>query len=293
MKKKKFAALLLMVIGLCGCSAPEEDIKESKLADYPINEEYSVPEGTLRVTALKVGEADSFIIQTTNHTYVMDTGTNKKGKKLVKELKDHGVKKVDALIISHYDKDHVGGADRVIKYFEIGNVYVTYRSKTSDEMAEYYAELQAKGIMEQVIDKETTFEADGVSFTIYPALSKSYVDDISNNSSLAMRVVNGGKSMLFTGDALEERIDELIKTPGLESTILKVPHHGRAKKNFEEFLDYIKPEYAIISAEGKNMDIQYTMDVLAQKGVNTVLTSEGDAIIDITNSNVDIYLEDQ
>ena len=294
MKKRLFAALLLTVMSLCACTSSDDTINGSKLADYPTNEEYSVPEGTLRLTSIKMGEADSFIIQTTNFTVVMDTGMNKKGKKLVKELKDHGVKKIDALVISHYDKDHVGGADKAIKYFDIGNVYSTYRSKTSDEMTEYYAALKAKGVDENVVSKEISFEADGVTYTIYPAQSRSYVDDISNNSSLAMRVVNGNKSILFTGDALEERIEELVNTPGLESDILKVPHHGREKEEeiFERFIDYINPSYAIIPTEGKSSEEHKIADYLKGKNIETFITSDGDRIFDITADDITTYEEE-
>ena len=286
MKKTFLAVALLLTMSLGACAIEPGSTKKEKV--YEVDENFKIDPGTLSVTALKTSAEDAFILETENHTFVMDTGMNRKGKKLVEILKEHGVEKVDAIIISHYDKDHVGGADRVIDNFDVGTVYTTYRSKNSEEMAEYYAALKRKNLAETVVTEETTFEADGVTFTIYPPKSKSYVEDISNNSSLAMRVVNGNKSMLFTGDALDERIAELVNTPGLESNILKVPHHGREKADFETFVNYINPEYAVITSSKSEPAAPQVVEALENKGVKIYYTRDDKIIFTITSDNIEV-----
>ena len=69
-----------------------------------------IAEETMRIDFLNVGKADAIIIAKDPYTIVIDTGTNAQGKVLVRELQNRGCKSVDLLIITHYDKDHVGGA---------------------------------------------------------------------------------------------------------------------------------------------------------------------------------------
>ena len=286
MKKTVLAAtlVLLMSLGACAFEAPGKEVNYK----YEVDENFKIDPGVLSFTALKASAEDAFVLETENHTFVMDTGTNKKGKKVVELLKSHGVEKIDAVFISHYDKDHVGGADRVIDNFDIGAVYTTYRSKATDEMTEYYAALKRKGMNETVVTEETTFEADGMTFTIYPALSKTYAEDISNNSSLAVKVTNGNKSILFTGDALEGRIDELVKTDGLECDILKVPHHGRYKANIKQLVDHVKPEYAVITSSKGDPAAPEVVDALEQAGAKIYYTRDDPITFTITADNIEV-----
>ena len=242
----------------------------------------------IKIIALKAGSADAFVLESENTVTIIDTGLDKNKEELVDFLKEENITKVDNLIITHFDKDHVGGADSVIDEFDIGKVYATYQSKESDDITEYYASLSSKNLTETVVTNKLEYEADGITYTIYPPESDSYSDSESNNSSLVIRIVAGNYSMLFAGDAEEARISELLSTPWLESTILKVPHHGRIAANSEEFVQYINPDYAVITSGGSDKEDDELVDILNDNDVDTFLTRKGTVTIVMTSNSVEI-----
>lgn len=241
---------------------------------------------TLTITCIKGGAADAFVLISDNHVTIIDTGLDKKADKLVEFLNEQGVTKVDELIITHFDKDHVGGADHILNNFEVGTVYTTYHSKESDDITAYLEALENTGMQETTVTEELSFTADGISFTIYPPKSPIYYDSVSNNSSLVIRVALGENSMLFAGDAEYERLAELLKTEGLESTILKVPHHGRYNANTKAFIEYVNSQYAIITSSKGEPEDQEVLDILSAAGVETYLTRDGDVTITMTKDDI-------
>ncbi len=243
---------------------------------------------TLTITAIKGGAADTFVLISDNHVTIIDTGLDKKADRLVDFLKEQGVTRVDELIITHFDKDHVGGADHVINNFEVGTVYTTYHSKESDDITAYLEALHANDLTETTVRDIVFYEADGVSFTIYPPRAEAYAEKISNNSSLVIMVSLGENSMLFAGDAEGERIAELLNTDGLQATILKVPHHGRLAYNSEDLIKYVAPKYAIITSSKNEPEDQQVLDYLEENGVVTYLTRDGNITITMTSTNVSI-----
>ena len=245
-------------------------------------------DGKLTITCLKGGAADTFILVSDNHVTLIDTGLDKKADKLVDFLRLQGITRIDELIITHFDKDHVGGADHVLDNFQVGTVYTTYHSKESDDITNYLASLEKAGLSENTVTEITSYVTDGVSFTIYPPKSSSYTEQESNNSSLVIRVSVGESSMLFAGDAEYARISELLKTDNLQSTILKVPHHGRINANSLALIEYVKPKYAIITSSKSEPEDQEILDILASKGITTYLTREGNVTITMTAGDIKI-----
>ena len=94
--------------------------------------------------------------------------------------------------------------------------------------------------------------------------------------------------MLFAGDAEGERIEELLEIEGLQSTILKVPHHGRYSYNTEDLVKYVKPEYAVITSSKSEPEEQEVMDILEENGVVTYLSRDGNITITMTAGEVTI-----
>ncbi len=242
----------------------------------------------LEITALKAGAADAFVLIFGDHVTIIDTGLDKKADKLVAFLQERGITRVDEMIITHFDKDHVGGADHILENFDVGVVYTTYHSKQSDDIDSYLLALSDKGMKETTVTENTTFEVGDISFTIYPPETKVYADKMSNNSSLVIKVSLGENSMLFAGDAEAFRIQELLKTENLESTILKVPHHGRYDVYSEALIEYVKPEYAIITSSKSEPEDQEVLDILEKNNVTTYLTREGEVMIIMTEDDIKV-----
>ncbi|HPY86061.1 MAG TPA: MBL fold metallo-hydrolase [Ruminococcus flavefaciens] len=200
--------------------------------------------GSLTVTFLDVGKADCMVICTENGTAVIDCGEKGDGKKLVKLLEEQGIDTVDHLIITHYDKDHVGGAAKLIKNMDVKDVMAPDYTEESSETEKYNKALNDKGITPQLLHEDITFTMDNAEFTVYAPKKDFYGEDNDNDFSLITRIVHGNNTLLFTGDAMEQRLDEIMDIG--PCTFLKVPYHGRKLDNLPDFLDAVKPKCAVV-----------------------------------------------
>ena len=242
----------------------------------------------LTITCFKAGKADAFALTTSKGTVMIDTGLKENSSDLEDFLDTRQITKIDDLIVTHFDKDHVGGAAALVTDYEIGKVYTTWQSKDSDEITEFCNALSAKKLEIGTTREDTSFTLDGVTYAIYPPEQSSYDTDESNNSSLAVRVSYGSFSMLFTGDAEDERIKELVATPGLESTVLKVPYHGHWQDGLTDLVKYVSPAYAVITSSGAVKEDAQTTDLLEQDGAEVYLTRKGTVTIVTDGSSVKI-----
>lgn len=275
-----------MVIGtlflLTACSADsDKEGTDSKVANTETKED------VVTITALNVGKADCFIIESPQSVGIMDTGTEESATIIEDYLNKEGITHIDILFISHFDKDHVGGADHIIRDYDVDNIYTTYyEAKTSQDIDEYHDALEEKNITPVLVDKETEFTVDNITWTIYPPEEDDYTKDISNNSSIVVRMEYDNNSMLFTGDAEKLRIKELLEIEGLQSDVLKMPHHGGDEKNLEDLIEYVEPEYAVITSSEIEREDTETMDKLEENGVETYLTRNGNIIITMDGNDI-------
>ena len=296
MKNKLVVALTMIatIFSTASCNRnsnalqPGDDTAEEVYADEASKNLTPDPDSEITITAFKCGKADAFLLRTANHTVVIDTATEKKGDNFLELIDEQGIDTIDEIIITHFDKDHIGGADQIIRSKNVGKVYTTYLSKDSDDITEYYKALKEKGYKDLIVKDVISFKEDGVVYTIYPPEAVNYKSSLSNNSSLAIKVQCADKTMLFTGDAEEERINELISTDGLECDALKMPHHGRFKKNLDEFLNRVNPKYAIITASKKDHEDAETVGLLDERGVETYITRDGDITIKMNAEGITI-----
>jgi beta-lactamase superfamily II metal-dependent hydrolase/transcriptional regulator with XRE-family HTH domain len=187
------------------------------------------------------------------------------------------IEEINALILTHFDKDHAGGADAVIENLKVDYVYTTWRSKESDETEEFDEALSAAGIKANVIKGTQTFTIGGAKFEIYGA-SESYEKDESNNSSLIIRVSFGKKSYLFMGDAQDERITEFLNSYETEADFIKIPYHGHMQDTLAQLIEAVSPESAVITnskAEPEAEEIAETEALLLENGVTFHETADG------------------
>lgn len=237
---KKLTALLVLPIMALICSCGTQ-----------VTNDLPEPTGELTASFLKTGKSDAIVLQTAEHTAVIDCGEKDDGKKVVEELTAAGTDTVDYLFITHFDKDHVGGAAKVIEKLNVNNIYVPDYTTDSEEYTAFIDAAAEKGYEITTLTDELTFTVDDCVFTVYPPQETKY-DEPDNDFSLAIRVAHGEDSMFFAGDAEDERIAEITKLKGIESTLLKVPHHGVLAGNTSSLLGKIRPKFAVITCSEKN-----------------------------------------
>ena len=251
------------------------------------NNETDGDPAVLKVYCHQAGKADAFVITTKEHTVVLDTGVKGFGGTILDGLSKEGIKKIDYLIISHFDKDHVGGAAKVINSIDVGTVLQSNCPKDSSAYEKYTEALENAGITPLTVREEYSFELDGVEFSVDPPSKDVYNDDESNNSSLILTVKCQGKTLLFTGDAESERIREFIsKGLAVDCDLIKMPHHGVWDSMLDKLLQNTKPEYAVITSSDDEPEDTKTAELLEKYGVKTFLTRTDPVIITCTGDTM-------
>ena len=185
------------------------------------------------------------------------------------------------MIITHFDKDHVGGAAKVIKKLKVNNIITSDYFKDSEEVEDYLEACDNAGIKPEVLQDEISFTLDNVTYKVYPHIAKTYSEKESNNSSLIISVEHGDNRMLFTGDANNLRIQEFItkQERNFKYQLLKVPYHGRYMESLSEFVNIIKPEYTVITSSEEDKEDKETVELLKGIGSNVLLTREGTIVV--------------
>ncbi len=282
MKRKLTAlvsALTLVLVG-CGKTADTSSVQDTTEA---------TPATPLTVTFMKVGKADGIILQTANHTVVLDCGEKSDGKKMVARLNEAGVTDIDYLLLSHYDQDHIGGAAKVVENFNIWHVVGVDYSEDSSEFEKLSAAMETAGLHLECPTQEFSFQLDDALFTVYPHESADYQDGFDNNCSLVVKVTHHDETLLFTGDAMQERLSEIMDIGDCD--LLKVPYHGREIANLPEFLAAVTPEYGVISTDDENLSA-VTMQELADRNVETYVTYQDGNIVAVSDgSSIEISTE--
>lgn len=248
--------------------------------------------GDFKATFLDVGKADSMILTTENHTVIIDCGEKGDGKKILNYLEDNNISKVDYLIITHFDQDHVGGASKVIKNITIDNILQPCYEKSSNEYDNYCNAMQQLDITPTNITKTLSFNLDDVSFTVYPPQKDYYGENEENDFSLVVSAIHGENSFLFSGDAEETRINEIISLGDIQSDFLKVPYHGNYLDNLETFFKKVNPKYAVICCSQKNYASQDTLSLLDSLNVQTYITcDDGDITATSDGTNIQVVTQ--
>lgn len=177
--------------------------------------------GTLEVAFLNAGKADAFVLLTENSAVVIDTGENSMGDALVDFLLERGVSRVDALFITHFDKDHVGGADALLAALPVSAVYESACEKDNKQTRQYREALEDQGLTPIALQENMALEIDGVQYAISVTNLLCTGKNASNDSSLVIRVQHGQTRFLFAGDAENDRLAELLREGGLACDVLK------------------------------------------------------------------------
>lgn len=281
---KKFLFIIIFIIVLFSTMILFNNLKRlySDKSDSNINNQNSfLEDGSLSLTFLDAGKADAIVLHTNNSTVLIDTGLKSGGKELVQFIKSQGIDTIDYLILTHFDKDHVGGAARVIQTFKVNNIITSDYFKDSDEVENYLKSCDEAQITPLVLKDEISFTLDNVDYKIYPHIATTYAEKESNNSSLIISVTHGENRMLFTGDANNLRIEEFIKKQetNFKYQLLKVPYHGRYMESLSEFINIIQPEYAVITSSEEDREDKETVKLLKEIGTNVLLTREGTIVV--------------
>ena len=276
-KRMLCCVLSAIILVLCGCQN-RNDTAEAKLPEVT---------GSFDFTILKIGQADAIILRTANHSVIIDCGEKDDGNEILEYLQTDGIDAVDYLFITHFDKDHVGGAAKVIENINIKNIITPDYEGTNAEYESYQASAEQKNITPILLTENMSFTLDDVLFEIFSPLKKAYKEG-DNDFSLAIAATHGENTFLFAGDAEEERLTEIMSQTGKEYDFLKVPHHGRYNKKTKAFIEAVKPSCAVITCSKKHPAEDETVSVLENEKCNIYYTKDGD--VNVTSDGYKIEI---
>jgi competence protein ComEC len=154
-------------------------------------------EGNLEVHFIDVGQADSILIIEGDDTMLIDAGNNDDSKLVVNYIKSLGISDIDYVIGTHPHEDHIGGLDAVINSFDIGKVIMPKEQSNTKTFEDVLVAIKNKGLKITSPVVGNTYNLGEAEWTIL-APSQDKNEDI-NNASIAIRLVYGNKSFMFTG----------------------------------------------------------------------------------------------
>ncbi|MCA9519816.1 MAG: DNA internalization-related competence protein ComEC/Rec2 [Myxococcales bacterium] len=214
----------------------------------------------LRVTALAVGQGDALLVEFPDgRTMLIDGGgayrrASDPGRRVILPfLRYRGIRRIDILVLSHRDWDHLGGLFAVAENLPVGELWFNGRNTTSPGLRRFLRLLRARGVAIKVMlpDSATgsgTRRSREIAGVKVQLLQPREGDQLSgpNSLSLTLRLVFGRVSFLFPGD-IERDGEELLlaRHPTLRASVLKVPHHGSNTSSHRRFLEQIKPRIAL------------------------------------------------
>ena len=246
----------------------------------------NIHEDILRIYYLNVGQADCTLVINNGQTMLIDGGNEADSPLIIKYIKRLGISKIDYIIATHPDSDHIAGLDKIILAFDIGCVYMPITNKSNKEMNELYNAIEDKTVIHPT--ESDYFYLGNSKCTILNSGDTSKVSD--NNSSIVLQLDYGETNCLFMGDA-ESAVEENVNWNDID--ILKVSHHGSKDATSLTFLEKIKPEYSIISVGKDNSHNHPSKETLSNlNAVNSTIyrTDENGTIIltsDGTNYHFD------
>ncbi len=234
-----------------------------------------------------VGQGDSLLISLNNKVILIDTGglyQKEISEKIVQVLYSLGISRIDYLILSHGDYDHMGEASNLIEKIKISNVVFNNGN---------YNELELK-LIEKLLQKKIKYYKGlkEINFTNYKLefLNTGIYDNENDNSSVIYFTYNDYKFLLMGDASSKKELDILKKYAIVDIDFFKVGHHGSTTSSNENFIETIKPKNSFISVGKNNLyghPKQEVLDILHDSKIYRT-DLDGSILVNFKSKNYEI-----
>lgn len=275
-RSARLAALLLAfavsAAVLSGCSRAQEPVSSSP-SELPSAS--GTEPAPLTITIPDTGKSDCILLKWADAAVLIDAGAKKNDEEILAMLENQQVERLDLLILSHLDKDHLGAADKVLEAIPVDRILQPDYEKDSKQEEEYLEAAQNAGITPERLTQPVTLSLGGSRIRIVPGKEAAY--EQSNDYSLMVTVDCGTQRFLFAGDAEKARLGEFLTGDDAREpyTLVKMPHHGGYEDNLPLFLQTTAPRYAVITCSEKDPADPRTLDLLDGMKIETHQTVNG------------------
>jgi competence protein ComEC len=224
-----------------------------------------VPPGQLELVAIDVGQGDSLAVtfpdgklMLVDSGGILSFGDSARARLDIGEdvvspyLWSRSVRRIDVLALTHPHQDHIGGAAALIRNFSVGEIWT---GPQSGELEEIELLARARGIPVVRVHSGRATDIGGARLEVLapPARAADTRERAANDASLVLRLSFGRHSFVLAGDIEGGQERELLSNAVLgRADVLKVAHHGSGTSTSQEFLDAVRPTFALISAGAAN-----------------------------------------
>ena len=234
--------------------------------------------GEAWVTTLDVGQGLAVLVRTSHHTLLYDAGpaygpdADSGGRVVLPTLRGAGVGALDAMVLTHEDMDHIGGAVTVLDSIEVGELATSLPEGHPLFALATHAHHCAAG---------ESWEWDGVRFEfLHPGNGAPGAAIRRNNRSCVLRVATAGGSMLLTGD-IEKAAETILLGKNVRADVLLVPHHGSRTSSTPAFVAAVSARWAVVAAGYRNRFGHPNAEVMARYEGATVLRTDLDGAVQV------------
>ena len=293
MEKKRIIAVGILLAALVAVWLGVRQLSGTEQITHP----------AFTITALPVGKADALILKTDDWAAMIDTGEERDGSYICETLEAAGIDHLNLLLITHFDKDHVGSAAELLGTVGADQVLMPDYEGTRPEYVAFLSALEAHPETEvQRITGTETLEIPAgsvnTSLTIYAADDPAEIRDTDgeydNDMSLVAKVTCGEKQFLFTGDIEKTRIRQMLESQvDWKADWIKMPHHGRYQKKVEKLLEAVNPFYAVICDGGDQLAEEETLDALKKRQIKAWETADGTVVTITDGKNIKVRQENE
>ena len=193
---------------------------------------------------IDVGQGEAILIALPEKTVLIDAGPTGSAPKIAQVLQELGRNKIDYLVATHPDEDHIGGMADVISSTQIGTIYAPNKTNNTATYRKFLTAIQNNNLQITLAEAGTIIDqTDSYKLEIlWPKKDANFPD--TNDYSIIIKLTVGNKTFLFTGDAPTNAI--LNSNPG-HIDVLKLSHHGSRTGTTEQLVRKLSPTYAILS----------------------------------------------
>jgi competence protein ComEC len=201
----------------------------------------------LRVTFLDVGQGDSILLETPSARVLVDEGPPEAD--VAGQLARMGVRSLSAIVLTHPQRDHVGGAADVLRRIPVGEVLEPGLAATGPDSEEALAVARARKVRVQVVRAGTSFRAGGLVLDVLWPEDAGTASEDPNQNAVVLVATYGETDVYLSADA---ESDVTARLPLRAVEVMKVAHHGSEDPGLADELRTLRPRIAVISCGRKN-----------------------------------------
>lgn len=227
-------------------------------------------------------DADCCIMCSGSSGVLVDTGEAADAAHILQILEEKQVERIDCLILTHPDQDHVGGAFALLDALPVRQIITPYFTGEKAAYQDLMTKADTMRIPVLTLSRARQFHYGDLRLRVFPP--EEFFYEKSNDYSLATLVEHGDVTLFLAGDAEEKRLEEVMRLPLPEDIRLyKTAHHGRPSPKGAELIEMLTPSYAVVTAREMGQTVKTAFDraetrVYTAVGQDVVFISDGEIL---------------